>query len=408
MLHINHDNPILELNGQTIVFTKTERGFVYAEVGKAAKVYRVKIDGKSFALKDFFDAYHDTPLVKNTPIIRQFKDITGLMVADRTLFTAGKFPELENANVMLMPWVKGNIWFSYVDEVLPMSKTQCLRLAKSLAGVLKNFEKKGIAHCDISSKNVLFSKDNNHVELVDIEEMYAPDLSPPPADFFPAGTPGYVPEWVSTHGAWSENADRYAGGIILAEILAWHSQAVRQNNSEDDSYFSVNEVGKERSERFQMVQRVLAEYNQELPELFEETWFSNSLQKCPPISEWYRNIHLFQENESPKLEVSPTFLDFGKVNLASQTPVIKIKISNSGGGILEGTIIFDDWISVTPSVFKLHSSDDQAIFQVSLKKNIPRHIRGKPYLFPRGIIIDSNGGTCVIGGSFTLPRKTLW
>jgi hypothetical protein len=400
MLDIQTNSPAIKINGQMLTFTKTKQGFIYAEVGKAAKVYRVQIGNDLFALKDFYELAQSSSVIKNTQEIKQYKDISGLSVANRSIH---KFSKPEPSTVMLMPWVKGTAWFTYVDEEVPLSKSNSLKLAKNFARVLVGLEKKGIAHCDISGKNVFFSKNYERVELVDIEEMYAPGLHPPPDNFFPAGTPGYTPDWVRMHGVWEDKADRYAAGIVLAEILAWHSSEVRQLNSSDDSFFSVEEVGVARSERYQTVKDALSEHSKELVDLFESTWFSQSLEECPTLVEWEENIPEGESLETPILDVFPKFMDFGKITLYS-TPRIEVKISNSGTGTLDVKISGNDWLSVTPLSLSI-AEDESVVCHVTLKRNFPRHIQGKPFFFPRGIIIDSNGGSEVIGGSFTIKKS---
>lgn len=400
MLNIQPNTSAIKINGQKLTFTKTKQGFIYAEVGKAAKVYRVQTGNDLFALKDFYELAQNSSIIKNTQAIKQYKDVSGLSVANRSIHT---FSQPETSTVMLMPWMKGSAWFSYVDEEVPISISNSLKLAKNFAGVLVGLEEQGLAHCDISGKNIFFSRNYEQVELVDIEEMYAPGLLPPPDNFFPAGTPGYTPDWIRKHGAWEDKADRYAGGIVLAEMLAWYSSEVRQLNSSDDSFFSIEEVGINRSERYEAVKNALSEHNKVLVDLFEATWFSQSLEECPTLAEWDANIPESENLENPILDVSPKFMDFGKISLNS-APRIAIKISNPGTGTLEVKLSGNAWLYVTPSTLSI-SEDEFVICQVALRKNFPRHIQGKPFLFPRGIIIESNGGSEVIGGSFTIKKS---
>lgn len=400
MLNIKPDNPTRIINGKEITFKVTNRGWVYALVGKAAKTYQVNINGEVYALKDFFHQYWNTPLINNTQKIKRFKCINGLLVADRKIFIFTS--EKEKANLLLMPWVNGNIWAGHIVNQIPISKTQSISLAKNLASILYDFEKRGIAHCDISSKNVFFTDDYEHLELVDIEEMYAPDFLAPPDDILPAGTPGYVPNWIRTEGAWSSIADRFAGAIMLGEMLTWHSKEVRQSASEDESFFSFNEIGTADSDRFLIVRKTLSSINQVLSEIFEKTWFSNSLEECPTLKDWYDNIP--DPPKIPIFKVDPTYLDFGKIKFKPHPPEIELKISNVGNGRLEGVINSNDWIAVKPSTINLTGSGNHVTCKVSLKKNIPREIKGRPFLFPKGVTIITNGGTCVLGGSFKLPR----
>lgn len=57
--------------------------------------------------------------------------------------------------------------------------------------------------------------------------MYGPKTKRP--SLLPAGSAGYAPKYL-TSGVWQKEADRFAGAILLGEILSWCSEEVRNKN----------------------------------------------------------------------------------------------------------------------------------------------------------------------------------
>ena len=70
----------------------------------------------------------------------------------------------------------------------------------------------------------------------------------------PAGSAGYAPKYL-TSGVW-QKADRFAGAILLGEILSWCSEEVRNKKWTDASYFKTEEMQTE-CERYTLLQQVL-------------------------------------------------------------------------------------------------------------------------------------------------------
>src|SRR5204863_3625098 len=137
------------------------------------------------------------------------------------------------------------------EELTP---DQSLALGRSLAGVMAAMEQEGLAHCDLSGPNVLlpmlslsFSAQSGQsaVALVDVEQMFGPDLKRP--ELVPGGSPGYAHK-IAPEGMWESDADRLSGAVLLAEMLAWCDERVR-NMAWGESYFDPTEMQKD-SERY--------------------------------------------------------------------------------------------------------------------------------------------------------------
>jgi hypothetical protein len=97
-------------------------------------------------------------------------------------------------------------------------------------------EQNGLAHCDLSAANLLLprlEKENTHsysVELVDVDQLYGHELSRPATLF--CGSPCYTPVSFNVNEeGWNETSDRFAGAILLAEILSWSDADVVANSN---------------------------------------------------------------------------------------------------------------------------------------------------------------------------------
>jgi len=266
-------------------------GFIYGEEGRAGKLYRVQYEGATYALKVFWPKYQETSIHENTKQIERYKNLPGLKVASRTVLIEDEYGELiqeypELKNAVMMPWIEGRLWFNYLDERTVLSREQSLHMANDLAVLLGNLEFNGLAHCDIASKNVIIGKNGESVQLLDIEEMYGPKMVPPPQDCIPAGAPGYQHPEIIKFGSWNRYADRFAGGVTLAEILGWSDERVRELTFEDGSYFEPEEMQKD-CERYNILLMSLREiYGGGVSDLFERTWNCPGLSDLPLAVEW--------------------------------------------------------------------------------------------------------------------------
>jgi len=287
------------LDGKSYMFIEVPEapGIVYAELGKKAKVYRIMQGNQACALKVFKPAYRNPEITRNTDLISKFQNVRGLAVAERSVVIPKKYPQLidnhpEFSYSVLMPWIEGKVWGNYITAKLPMSRTESLRLARTLVDALYGLEERDIAHCDLSGGNFIFSPDYSHIELVDIEELYGIGLRKP--DPLPSGTSGYSPDWVRKNGLWEAAGDRFAGGILISEILGWQYEDVREASSMGDSFFADGELGQE-TKRYALLKSRLAQLHPGLVELFEKIWHSSGTEECPRLLEWKKNLEEMAE-----------------------------------------------------------------------------------------------------------------
>jgi serine/threonine protein kinase len=270
----------------------------HAMEGGKAKVFRVQnvqSPNNCYALKVMRPKYREPALESVCRSLDKLKTIPGLVVCERRCLTSAVAPEavrqysnLEYA--ILMPWIDGQSWF----DVLQLGKggkylserKQALQLAANFASVLSVLERAGIAHCDLSAGNVILDLDKLQVELIDVEDIFAPNFPQPSA--ISLGTPGYQHK-TSKHGQWNIKADRFAGAILLGEMLGSYEPQV-WNASSGDSYFEESELQSNGCQRFSILISAISAHHQDLADLFAQSWAAETLDDCPAMSQWERTL----------------------------------------------------------------------------------------------------------------------
>ena len=313
-----HDE--LTLNGVTyrIAEHPAAPGIPYGQEGRAGIVYCLersplpsgapfgddKGPGVRAALKVFKSRFRTPALVALSARLNEYAQLPGLRACERTVLTPENHPDLlrrepDLTYAVLMPWIEGPTWFDILQEKRPLPPAQSLALASSLTRILTTLEQQGLAHCDLSAPNVLLPALVNPqaasaVELVDVEQMYG--LGLPRPESLSSGTAGYAPAH-PTDSLWSPNGDRFAGAILLAEMLGWCDENVRQA-AWGESYFDPAEIQQD-GERYRVLHRALeAHWGKPVADLFERAWKSETLADCPTFGEWQLILPVTAEIQS--------------------------------------------------------------------------------------------------------------
>ncbi|HYO49708.1 MAG TPA: hypothetical protein VEW94_07630 [Chloroflexia bacterium] len=269
------------------------RGMPYGQEGRAAVVYQLISQEGHRALKVFKPRYQVPSLVNLSERLAAFAGIPGLRVCKRSVLTARRHIQLVREHrdlsyAVLMPWVEGPTWMEVLFEKTELLPEQSLRLAKSLVEIFASMEEHGLAHCDLSGPNLMLPalapgySDSSLIELVDVEQMYGEELKRP--DFITSGSSGYGHR-NTPDGLWAPNADRFAGALLISEMLGWCDERVRQA-AWGESYFAPGEMQQE-SDRFKLLVSVLgARWGNSVARLLEQAWESDSLSDCAPFGHW--------------------------------------------------------------------------------------------------------------------------
>jgi tetratricopeptide (TPR) repeat protein len=246
-------------------------------------------EGSKAALKVFKPRFRSPFLVAQADRMAPFAALPGLRACRRTVLTPSRhadllrqYPDLTYA--VLMPWIEGPTWFDVLMDRKPLPPETSLALARSLAGVLMRMEEQGIAHCDLSAPNVMLPllAGGTGVELVDLEGLYAPGMTRPQE--LSSGSAGYAHRQ-ATGGLWGPEADRFAGAVLLAEMLGWCDPQVVQAAWEE-SYFAPAEMQQETPHYRTLVAALERHWGSSVARLLERAWHSDSLLDCPTFGEW--------------------------------------------------------------------------------------------------------------------------
>jgi len=271
-------------------------GLPYGQEGRAATVYKLVAEaGVVRALKVFKPIYRVPALAGQAVALAPLAQLPALQVCARTVLSALRHPQLLQAYpellyAVLMPWIEGPTWFDVVMDHREISAEQSLGLARGLLAAFVAMEEREIAHCDLSGPNLILpgllgnasGSTAQPVELVDVEQLYGSGLRRP--ERLTVGTAGYAHRSSPDH-LWGREADRFAGAILITELLGWCMPAVR-DAAWDGSYFDQAEVQKD-SKRYQLLTDALSsEWGQGVADLLNRAWLSEALEECPTFEEW--------------------------------------------------------------------------------------------------------------------------
>ncbi|HEX9988806.1 MAG TPA: hypothetical protein VGE45_10070 [Chloroflexia bacterium] len=269
-------------------------GMPYGQEGRAAVVYRLDGEGQRRALKVFRPRFRVPGLVGLARRLEPFAELPGLQVCRRIVLTSQRQSALlrehtDLSYAVLMPWVEGPTWLEVMITARALSPEESLILARALASTLASMEQESLAHCDLSGANLLipmlapnYSIERSPIELVDVEQVYGPDMRRP--EYVPSGSMGYAHK-TADEGLWSAEADRFAGAVLLAEILGWCDERAR-SAAWGESYFEPRELQHD-SARYEVLVAVLRErWGDSVARLFERAWSREILADCPTFDEW--------------------------------------------------------------------------------------------------------------------------
>ena len=124
--------------------------------------------------------------------------------------------------------------------------------------------------------------------------MYHDSLGTLP--YVPDGSPGYAHPRNQGRGCRNRFGDRFAGGVLLTEMLVWADPAVRQSSA-DVSVFEPGEMC-HGGPKYGLVRQVLQALSKDVARLFERVWDSPGPSGCPRLSEWASVIQALGVSES--------------------------------------------------------------------------------------------------------------
>ena len=319
-------NNYIDINNHKYFFSEhpAAKGMPYGQTGRRATVFQIIDEAKeAHALKIFTNAFRTSNTASQSKIIDKFAGLPGLLACKRLVLTPESFPKLittypDLSYSVLMPWIQGSTWQEIILNQLELTKSQSKIIALSFLQVMCSMEREGIAHCDLSGPNLiidpgLFNNNNNSssIQLIDLEDLFSKDLPHPERK--PGGSAGYAHK-SSIKGIWDATADRFAGAILLAEMLGWSDPKIR-DNAFGEQYFSSDELQTTCFRYSLLYDSLNANWGGAFARLFKNVWFSSRILECPTFSTW---VDLFSEKLVHEKQTS----DEGVNNTSVSSPVL--------------------------------------------------------------------------------------
>lgn len=274
---------------------RSERDAVFRLEGSTAFIYKI-LDintNELYALKVFKPTFRHKTIAAVNASLAHYTDIPALQGERRLCITktthqelTRAYPELEYA--ILMPWISAPTWAGLLlnsQFSSTYTSQQALSLARAAAGTFQSLENHGLAHADIAGDNLVPILDRLQIQLLDLENVYIPGIVPPEKKS--QGTPGYQHKQPGPHGQWCPEGDRFAGAILLTEMLTWWNPRVRACVAEEvESLFQPYELQTSEAPCLQAVRNTLYTLHPQLLELFDQAWLSRNLADCPLLRSW--------------------------------------------------------------------------------------------------------------------------
>jgi len=277
---------------------------VFVVEGGEAFVYQLRERsdaGTMYALKVMKPIYRSEQCVRVAAALVAHKDVPGLFLGHRLCLTKATapgviaaFPDLEYAT--LMPWLASKTWAGVLSDATASAaytSTKARSLAAATANVLWYLEAHNLVHTDIAGGNILVAPNYERVELLDIEGLAT--LTMPVPTWRSQGSPGYQHPKLDKRGQWRLEGDRFAGAILLTEMLTWWHPLVRAYTADDaETLFAPDELQTSDFPRWYAVRDTLWHMNPTLLALFDQAWASSDLAQCPPLSSWAMQLFATQ------------------------------------------------------------------------------------------------------------------
>ncbi len=271
-----------------------EEDEVFVLEGGQAHIYQLQEveSGQFYALKVSKPLYRDKQMARVAAALAHYANLPGLSVGRRVCLTTATHPELIAAYpgleyALLMPWIHGRTWAGFMlDQEAGQHYTpdQARNLALATAQVLANLEAHRLAHTDIAGSNIMLAAPFK-IELLDVEGLWMPGLKRP--RWSSQGSPGYQHRRLGRKGQWRPEGDRFAGAILLTEMLVWWNPQIRaQVPRGAETLFQTDELQKEEGLKQQLARQALQSVCPPAVGLFDQAWRSRKLKGCPPLSAW--------------------------------------------------------------------------------------------------------------------------
>lgn len=194
-------------------------------------------------------------------------------------------------NVVLMPRIAGVDWAGVAEEVrsgsLDLPQERRVQLCRALSEVVREMERKGCAHRDLSSGNVFIETSTWALILIDWDSAYHRGLTMP--ENTTCGTAGYTAPFAWDRGqldacrTWHPHGDRFSLAILGAEFLCVSPDSPLTG---EGGMFEQDEICRRSGPG---IKSLTAQLNGQFPGaalLLERALRAGSYDECPAPEEW--------------------------------------------------------------------------------------------------------------------------
>jgi serine/threonine protein kinase len=192
---------------------------------------------------------------------------------------------------ILMPQAVSSTWAEFAESIrkgsVALSAVERLMLCCKLSEMVSCLESAGLAHRDLSSKNVLINPMNVELHFVDWDSLYHATLTM--QSNTACGTNGYIAPFVKANGlelvnlTWQEKSDRFALAILNSELLAIEAGS---KCVEDGGLVQQSDIDNRWGPTLFEVRNTLRNNFPDAVELFDKSLIASSFRECPSPTEW--------------------------------------------------------------------------------------------------------------------------
>ena len=250
-----------------------------------------------------------------------------------------------------------------------------LRVATRIARAIRRMHFAGLAHSDLSNKNVLIDPKGGDACVIDIDSLVVPGIAPPSV----LGTPGYIaPEVLAGKAVPSIATDRHALAVLLYQLLLQRHplQGTRVNSArspEEDETLSMGaralfvEHPTDRSNPpAKPIQVPYQRLGPHLTPLFEKAFVHglHTPDRRPDAAEWesalYRTLHMMAPTSSGRHWVVagpglPTTCPWSNERIGSPLPFARV-LRDTGSALVDEGMTFSLFHHQVLHAWHLHPS----------------------------------------------------
>jgi serine/threonine protein kinase len=194
---------------------------------------------------------------------------------------------------ILMPQVAACTWADVARHIRTGSITlpdfERLLLCSCLSKLIAVLESQGLAHRDLSSRNILVDTTNRNVHLVDWDSLYHASLRMQAETT--CGTSGYMAPFVKVDGeedvhlSWQEKSDRFALAVLNCELLVMAAGSI---SAEEGGLLQQSDIDRRSGPTVFELRQALKSRFPAVIDLFKQAISARTFEESPSPGDWLK------------------------------------------------------------------------------------------------------------------------